>query len=265
VTKSGAVQVHAPLILESGAAFVSSGGALALEGAPSMGSGARIDLTNTALTVDYTGDSVGGAIESQLKTAYNSGVWDGPGIGTSSATPATGLGWLDDAGNQDVIVKYTCMAMRISTSRWTFRTSPRSLAAGKRTLPGATETSTTTGSWTSPIWACSQATGNSEPTDRSTTPLLLWSGGSHGARARITLARFPRAVSLRRRRRRMALPSAAVIALATVQASARASPTPHPTRLTSSRRVLRPLPSGSRRWTAIRRARTPARLCRMAS
>ncbi len=108
VTKTGALQIQAPLILESGASLVLGGGASAILGAPSMAPGAKVDVKNSTLSVNYSGlESAAATIQAQLASGYNGGAWDGPGVSTSSATSATGLGWNDDATNQLVLVKYT--------------------------------------------------------------------------------------------------------------------------------------------------------------
>ncbi len=109
VTTNGAVTIQAPLSLEAGAALVNSAGPLSIFGAPSMAAGAKIDLMNHSMTVDYRGQgSPASTINAQLASGYAAGAWNGDGINTSSAVAnQTGLGWKDDAASQSILVKYT--------------------------------------------------------------------------------------------------------------------------------------------------------------
>lgn len=64
------------------------------------GSG-RLNLTNNNLIVQYTpANSTASAIEQYLARGYNGGAWNGPGIGSTSATGSISIGFADaaDAG-----------------------------------------------------------------------------------------------------------------------------------------------------------------------
>ena len=109
VTKSGDVLIQAPLTLEAGASLVLASGPTTAFGAPSLGGGARIDVKNNSLTIDYRGQATPAAtIKAQLASGYSGGVWNGDGIATSSAVlNQTGLGWKDDTASKSILVKYT--------------------------------------------------------------------------------------------------------------------------------------------------------------
>jgi len=109
VTKSGVVNFTAPLTIEAGGSLVSTGAAMGLFAAPSIAAGGEIDVTNTALNIDYHGQaSVASTIKDQLTTGYADGAWNGTGINTSSAVAGQlGLGWVDDSASQTVRVKFT--------------------------------------------------------------------------------------------------------------------------------------------------------------
>jgi hypothetical protein len=86
VTKTGNLQIQAPLTIEAGAALVTAGGFTRLFGAPSMGTGAMIDVKNTQMVIDYGGlGSQAATVRAQLISGYNLGGWNGPGINSSSA------------------------------------------------------------------------------------------------------------------------------------------------------------------------------------
>ena len=109
VTKSGNLLIQAPLKIEAGGALVLASGPTTAFGAPSLGSGARIDVKNNSMTIDYSGlGSPAGTVKAQLTSGYASGAWTGEGINTSSAVAnQTALGWKDDAATQSLLVKYT--------------------------------------------------------------------------------------------------------------------------------------------------------------
>ena len=109
VTKTGAVTIEAPLILESGAVLALASGPTTAFGAPSLASGAKIDVKTNSMTVDYRGQvSPAATIKAQLASGYASGAWNGEGINTSSAVAhQTALGWKDDAASSSILVKYT--------------------------------------------------------------------------------------------------------------------------------------------------------------
>jgi hypothetical protein len=112
VNKTGNVLVQAPMILEAGAIFSLSGGRTTLIGAPALAAGAKVDVKDSTLTIDYRGGgSPATTIRSQLASAYNGGAWDGSGIGTSAPLSvsgrAMGLGWTDDVVNQSLQIGYT--------------------------------------------------------------------------------------------------------------------------------------------------------------
>lgn len=108
VTSSGSVVIQAPLTLEDGASVVAAAGTLGVFGAPSLGTGAKIDVMNNTMVVDYTGQSTpAAAIEAQLTTGSANGAWNGDGIMTSSADGETALGWVDDSVNQQIIIDFT--------------------------------------------------------------------------------------------------------------------------------------------------------------
>lgn len=65
------------------------------------GAGAKFDLTNNSLLVDYTGSSPRAAIEALITSGYAGGAWTGAGITSSSANTgnfALGVGDLSDTG-----------------------------------------------------------------------------------------------------------------------------------------------------------------------
>ncbi len=109
VTKNGNVVIQAPLTLEAGASLVLASGPTTAFGAPSLGTGAKIDVKTNSMTVDYRGQaSPAATIKAQLASGYASGAWNGEGINTSSAVAnQTALGWKDDAASQSILVKYT--------------------------------------------------------------------------------------------------------------------------------------------------------------
>ena len=108
VNKSGNLIIQAPLTLEAGASLILASGPTTLSGAPSLGSGAKIKLTNSTLTIDYGGQSSPALeVKGQLTSGYNGGLWNGPGIGTSAALTGLTLGWKDDTASQSILVKYT--------------------------------------------------------------------------------------------------------------------------------------------------------------
>jgi hypothetical protein len=109
VTQTGSVSIEAPLTIEAGGALVLAGpSAASVFGAPSLGTGAKIDVKTNSLSVDYRGQaSPAATIQSQLASAYAGGAWTGAGI-TSSSTIAgqTGVGWKEDASSKSIVVKY---------------------------------------------------------------------------------------------------------------------------------------------------------------
>ena len=109
VTKSGNLVIQAPLTLEAGASLVLASGPTSAFGAPSLATGAKIDVKTNSMTVDYRGQaSPAATIKAQLASGYASGAWNGQGINTSSAVAnQTALGWKDDAATQSILVKYT--------------------------------------------------------------------------------------------------------------------------------------------------------------
>ena len=109
VTKSGDLVIQAPLTIGTGGALVLASGPTTAFGAPSLGTGAKIDVKTNSMTVDYRGQATPAAtINAQLASGYASGAWNGAGINTSSAVAGqTALGWKDDAATQSILVKYT--------------------------------------------------------------------------------------------------------------------------------------------------------------
>src|SRR5262249_52994730 len=86
VTKTGNLIMQGPLTIQSDGVLQVLSGSTTLRGAPSLASGAKIDATNNAITVDYQGlSNPASAIAQQLATGYNGGAWNGNGIDTSSA------------------------------------------------------------------------------------------------------------------------------------------------------------------------------------
>jgi len=60
--------------------------------------GSRLDLADGALTISYSGASPVTSVQTLLKSGYDNGNWDGPGIGTSVGDASHfGVGWTDDA------------------------------------------------------------------------------------------------------------------------------------------------------------------------
>jgi hypothetical protein len=109
VAKTGTIIIEAPLTIEANAALsLGAGPAARVFGAPSLGSGAHVDVQNNSMIVDYRGQvSPAATIKSQLTAGYNNGTWNGSGINTSSATATKGLGWRDNAGSEAIEIKYT--------------------------------------------------------------------------------------------------------------------------------------------------------------
>ncbi len=110
VNRIGNVIIQAPLTIETGGALnVGPGPAAVLFGAPSLAVGARVNVQNNSVIVEYPGIAGPAAtIQHQLTTGYNNGLWNGNGICTSSAIAGeTGLGWKDNAATQSILVKYT--------------------------------------------------------------------------------------------------------------------------------------------------------------
>jgi hypothetical protein len=59
---------------------------------------AKLDVTNNAFVVDYTGDSPLGTIQSQIVSGYAGGAWSGNGIVSSSANNSShGVGYAEAA------------------------------------------------------------------------------------------------------------------------------------------------------------------------
>jgi hypothetical protein len=107
VTKSGDLVIQAPLIIEAGGSLVLGPGASSVFGAPSLAAGAKIDVQNRSLKIDYRGQaSPAGAIKAQLQSGYNNGAWTGGGINTSSSNANTGLGWRDNSASSSIDIKY---------------------------------------------------------------------------------------------------------------------------------------------------------------
>jgi|GEM_PF-2123750 len=109
VNKTGAVAIQALLTIETNGVFnLGAGPAATLFGAPSLASGAKINVQNHSLNINYAGQSSPATtIKNQLTSGYNNGAWNGEGINTSAATPATGLGWKDTVGTESIQIKYT--------------------------------------------------------------------------------------------------------------------------------------------------------------
>jgi hypothetical protein len=61
----------------------------------SIGASSSLDLHDNALLVDYTGDSPASFVRDHLVSGRNGGVWNGPGLSSGAATPATGLGFAE--------------------------------------------------------------------------------------------------------------------------------------------------------------------------
>jgi hypothetical protein len=104
--------MQAALTLEAGAVLTLASGPTTLLGAPTLGAGAKVDVKNTTVTVDYRGQTnPASTIRAQLASGYNAGAWNGPGIGTTAPLTvggkAVGVGWKDDASTQSITVKYT--------------------------------------------------------------------------------------------------------------------------------------------------------------
>lgn len=109
VTKTGAVIIQAPLTIETGGVLnLGAGPAATLFGAPLLASGAKVNVQNNSLIIDYRGQgSPAAGIKSQLTTGYNAGAWNGEGINSTSATSTTGLGWKETSATESILIKYT--------------------------------------------------------------------------------------------------------------------------------------------------------------
>jgi hypothetical protein len=107
VTKTGDLRIEAPLILEAGASLVLASGGATLAGAPSLASGAQIDLRTTSLTIDYQNQpSPLDVILHQLESGWNGGLWNGEGIASSAATSGAGVGWIDSGATDSIVVRF---------------------------------------------------------------------------------------------------------------------------------------------------------------
>jgi len=107
VTKTGDLLIEAALTLESGASLVLGPGAATFFNAPSLASGAKIDVKNNAVTIDYRGQtSPAATVLLQLTSGYNDGTWNGAGITTSSSTSNAGLGWVETTSAESILVKF---------------------------------------------------------------------------------------------------------------------------------------------------------------
>ena len=108
VNKTGSVIISAPVTIQSGGVLNLVSGSTTVFGAPGIAAGAKIDVRNNSMTVDYRGQaSPAATIRAQLVAGYAGGAWNGTGgINTSQATSSIGLGWLDDASSQSINIKY---------------------------------------------------------------------------------------------------------------------------------------------------------------
>ena len=109
VTKTGNLVIKSPLTIESGGALVLGSGAASLFSAPSLATGAKVDVQAGSLAIDYLGRATPAAtIKAQLTSGYAAGAWNGAGISTSSAVAGqTALGWKEDVAAQSILIKYT--------------------------------------------------------------------------------------------------------------------------------------------------------------
>ena len=108
-----ATQHLASLTLDAGAAAaVSAGGDKFLRtGALNLAPGARLDMADNDLLLDYTGDTPLGVsngatytgVTGLLQSGYNGGAWDGVGVHTSMPDAATGLTTLAVAEAADIL------------------------------------------------------------------------------------------------------------------------------------------------------------------
>ena len=104
---TGSLLVQGAGDAENGASIVVMGGALGIFHA-SLASGAKIDLKNNSMVVDYSGQaSPAATILSQLASGYAGGAWNGEGINTSVASSIATLGWKEDAANKKIVIDYT--------------------------------------------------------------------------------------------------------------------------------------------------------------
>jgi hypothetical protein len=109
VTKAGSMVMQAALTLEAGAVLTLASGPTTLLGAPVLGAGAKVDVNNTTVTVDYRGQTnPAPTIRAQLASGYNAGAWNGPGIGTTAPLTVggktVGVGWKEYASTQSMTV-----------------------------------------------------------------------------------------------------------------------------------------------------------------
>jgi hypothetical protein len=109
VTSNGNVLIQAPLSIQAGGTLVIGSGAASLFGAPSLDTGASIDVKTNAISIDYSGQAdPSETIRSQLASGFNGGAWNGAGINTSSSIAnQTGVGWKDSPASKSITVKYT--------------------------------------------------------------------------------------------------------------------------------------------------------------
>lgn len=105
---TGSLLIQAPLTIESGGTLAIGAAPLSVFGAPALASGARVNVGTQSITIDHRGQpSPAAAVEAQLTSGYSSGAWTGEGLMTSAGDAQHGLGWVADAGNQSIKVKYT--------------------------------------------------------------------------------------------------------------------------------------------------------------
>jgi hypothetical protein len=108
VTKTGAFVMQSPLTIEASGVLNLGSGTSVLFGAPTLGSGAKVNVQNGSMLISYQGQgSPAATVKSQLTSGYASGAWSGAGINTSSGSATTGLGWKDVSASEAITVKYT--------------------------------------------------------------------------------------------------------------------------------------------------------------
>ena len=98
VTKSGTVLIEALLTLEAEATLVIDNGNTVLIDAPGLGAGARIDLRNSSLIVDYSGRAMPAAV-------VKAQIGNNAIMSSSVVIARTGVGWKNDASDESILVK----------------------------------------------------------------------------------------------------------------------------------------------------------------
>jgi hypothetical protein len=110
VTGGGSLLIQAPLSIGAGGTLALGAAPATLFSAPTLASGAKINVGTQAITIDYRGQaSPAATIRAQLASGFAGGTWTGEGIMTSEGSTSRALGWKDDPASQSILIKYTVL------------------------------------------------------------------------------------------------------------------------------------------------------------